>query len=129
MRFSALTGRRSNPVAASSKKKLPARTVPVIPALGPEARRFIEGEPAAEPKRSEEPPKLSTSQTPKRSSAQKVPTRAVIERADGRRLRKTQIYFNEATATRLRLHCAREDVDMSAYVEALVEKDLNRLGG
>lgn len=117
-------------MAASSKKKLPARTVPAIPALGPEARRFIEGEPAAEPKRSEDPPpNRSAPQPPKRSSAQKVSTRAVIERADGRRLRKTQIYFNEATATRLRLHCAREDVDMSAYVEALVEKDLNRLGG
>ena len=107
---------------AANKKKLPARTVPAIPALGADAQRFIEGEPAADPKR-------SAAQPSKRSAAQKIPTRAVIERADGRRLRKIQIYFSEDIATRLRLHCAREDIDMSAYVDALVDKDISRLGG
>ena len=103
----------------AAKKKLPARTAPATPA--PASPRAAKGQPAAAPKR-------STSQPSKSPSAQKLPTRAVIERADGRRLRKIQIYFSEATALRVRLHCAREDVDMSAYVEALVEKDLGRSG-
>jgi multidrug efflux pump subunit AcrA (membrane-fusion protein) len=106
----------------AAKKTLPARTVPATPAVAATASRAIKGEPATALKR-------STAQAAKSSSVQNLPTRAVIERADGRRLRKIQIYFNEATATRLRLHCAREDVDMSAYVDALVEKELGLLGG
>jgi hypothetical protein len=105
----------------AAKKKLPSRKAPATPALSADAQHVTKGQPAAAPKR-------STAQAFKSPSAQKLPTRAVIERADGRRLRKIQIYFSEATALRLRLHCAREDVDMSAYVEALVEKDLGRSG-
>lgn len=106
----------------AAKKTLPARTIPATPAVAATASRAVKGGPAAAPKR-------SSAQPAKSSSVQNLPTRAVIERADGRRLRKIQIYFNEATATRLRLHCAREDVDMSAYVDALVERELGRLGG
>jgi hypothetical protein len=84
--------------------------------------RFIEeGEPTTEPK-------LPSAQAPKRSSAKKAIPRTVIERADGRKLRKIQIYFEVDIATRMRRHCAGEDIDMSAYVAALVACDLDRLG-
>lgn len=107
---------------AGSKKKVPARTVPT---LGPAAQRFIEGEQPSEPTSA---PKIQGAQPLKRSKVKEATTRVVIERADGRMLRKIQIYFEVDTATRMRRHCAGEDIDMSAYVSALVEKDLNRLG-
>lgn len=109
----------------AANKKIPARTVPQAPALGPEAMRFIEGEQPSEPTSA---PKSQSAQPLKRPRVKEATPRNVIERVDGRRLRKIQIYFEVDTATRMRRHCAGEDIDMSAYVSALVEKDLNRLG-
>ena len=98
----------------ATKKKLPAPTVPSVSTRSAEVRRVPEeGEPRAKPKS---------------KAAQQVQDRDVIQRKDGRRLRKKQIYFDADTALRLAVHCARENVEMSDYVNALVEKDLKRLG-
>ncbi len=64
-------------------------------------------------------------QEAKRSGGPRGPVgRATVERADGRTLRRIQIYFDADVAKRLRHHCVEHDVDMSAYVNNLVRKTL-----
>ena len=114
-------------------KKLPSRTAP---ALSSEEQHFItEGAPKKEAKKLDaQEAKSSTSQNAKRSNSQKakpaVATRSAstIERADGRVLRKKQIYFSADTARRLAIYCAGQDMDASAYVDAVIAKELDRLG-
>lgn len=99
---------------ATTKKKLPAPTVPSVPNHSAEARRVPKGgEPRA---------------NPKRPAAQETDDRDVIVRKDGRRLRKKQVYFDADTALRLAVYCARRNVDMSDYVNAVIEKVLDEAG-
>jgi hypothetical protein len=99
---------------ATTKKKLPAPTVPSVPTHSAEARRRPKG---GEPR-----------ENPKRPAAQEVDNRDVIVRKDGRRLRKKQVYFDADTALRLAVHCARKNVDISDYLNAVVEKALDEAG-
>lgn len=100
-------------------KKVPTRKVP--PALSPEARQFVEqGEVAQAPSR-------AVAQEAKRSSGSHGPIgRSMVERADGRTLRRIQIYFDADVAKRLRHHCVERDVDMSGFVNELVDRALEK---
>jgi hypothetical protein len=100
-------------------KKVPTRKVP--PTITPEARQFVEhGEVAKASKR-------KASQVAKSTGGPRGPVgRATVERADGRTLRRIQIYFDAGVAKRLRHHCVEHDVDMSGFVNGLVEKALGK---
>lgn len=96
-------------------KKVPTRKIPTVTA---EARKFVEQGDAQVPEK-------VASQEAKRSGGPRGPVgRATVERADGRTLRRIQIYFDADVAKRLRHHCVEHDVDMSAYVNELVGKTL-----
>lgn len=98
-------------------KKVPTRKVP--PAITPEARQFVEqGEAAQAPSRVA-PQEAKRSADPRGSVG-----RSTVERADGRTLRRIQIYFDADVAKRLRHHCVESDIDMSAFVNDLVDQAL-----
>jgi hypothetical protein len=106
-------------------KKVPTRKVPTISA---EARQFIEqGATHQAPKMSDpQAPKMPDPQETKGPGVRGVTARALVERADGRTLRRIQIYFDADVAKRLRHHCVEHDVDMSAYVNSLVDQALSK---
>jgi hypothetical protein len=106
-----------------SGKKVPARRVPA-PALTPEARQFVEGATTSE--RSGAQPLKTPG--PRTGEPRAASTRSMVERADGRLLRRHQIYFDAEIAKRLRRHCADVDSEVSAFVNEAVEKELSRLG-
>lgn len=54
--------------------------------------------------------------------------KATVDRVDGRELRKVVAYFPSTVARRLLGFCAVEDVEISRYVVAAVEKALDRDG-
>lgn len=94
-------------------KKVPTRKVPTIT---PEARQFVEQGDAQAPGK-------EATQGAKRSGGSRGPVgRSTVERADGRKLRRIQIYFDTDVAKRLRHHCVEHDVDMSGFVNELVDK-------
>lgn len=49
---------------------------------------------------------------------------SLVERKDGRRLRRVTVYLPFETARRLAVHCAAQDIDVSAFVTALAEEAL-----
>jgi hypothetical protein len=66
-------------------------------------------------------------QTSKRSKPS--PSRAVLERADGRTLRRMTVYLPTDLAKRLALHCVERDQDMSAVIAESVARTLKRSDG
>lgn len=56
----------------------------------------------------------------KRPDVQPPKGRAVVERADGRQLRRLTVYLPTELATRLRRHCADRDVDASDEIARAV---------
>ena len=76
---------------------------------------------------------ISTTTTPKaqQSVEQAQPrgssatTRALVKRVDGRTLRRVQVYFDESVAKRLRHHCVEHDIDVSSFLNDLVDKTLS----
>ncbi len=68
-------------------------------------------------------PKRSNVQALKRSDVQT--SKAVVTRADGRRLRRMTIYLPTELAARLRVHCADIDVDASTFLAELAAERLN----
>lgn len=59
---------------------------------------------------------------PRDSSAS---ARALVKRVDGRTLRRVQVYFDEGVAKRLRHHCVEHDVDVSSFLNDLVDRTLS----
>jgi len=55
-----------------------------------------------------------------------VAHRAVVERADGSKVRRSTIYLPVELARRLSVHAAEHDLDVSAVVAAAVEVYLDR---
>lgn len=53
--------------------------------------------------------------------------RTFVERADGRQLRRIQLYFAADVAKRLKHHCVEHDVDMSAFVNRVVQDALSKI--
>jgi hypothetical protein len=53
--------------------------------------------------------------------------RTFVERADGRQLRRIQLYFAADVAKRLKHHCVEHDVDMSAFVNRVVQDALAKI--
>ena len=106
-------------------KKVPTRKIPTITA---EARQFVEQGGAQAPgKEAAQPPSVVAPQEAKRSGGPRGPVgRATVERADGRTLRRVQIYFDADVAKRLRHHCVEHDVDMSGFVNDLVARELGK---
>jgi hypothetical protein len=51
--------------------------------------------------------------------------RALVTRVDGRTLRRVQVYFDEGVAKRLRHHCVEHDIDVSSFLNDLVDKTLS----
>ena len=99
---------------ATTKKKLPAPATPSVPTSSAKAGRVAK---ASEPRAN-----------PKGPAAQEANDADVIVRKDGRRLRRKGVYFDADTAVRVAVHCARINVDLSDYVNDLVEKDLKKQG-
>jgi hypothetical protein len=97
-------------------KKVPARKVPAP--LTAAERSFVEA-----PKRSA-PPKDKRPSPKALSPSGPLSTRSTVERADGRTLRRIQLYFELAVAKRLRHHCVEHELDMSQFVNAAVKKAL-----
>ena len=85
-------------------KKVPTRKAVSSSSISPEARQVIVPEP---------PGHGSTT------------ARAIVTRADGRTLRRVQVYFEESVAKRLRLHCAGRDIDVSTFLNDLVDRTLS----
>ena len=50
--------------------------------------------------------------------------RTVVARADGRQLRRLQLYLAADVAKRLKHHCVEHDVDMSTFVNRVVQDAL-----
>ena len=106
------------PQAAIQAPEPAAPTPPAPPPVAPSA-------PPAAP-----PPSAATSKNPRTgaSSAATTPSvrrpRSVVSRADGRTLRRLQLYFDADVARKLKHHCVEHDVDMSAYVNDLVARAL-----
>ena len=65
--------------------------------------------------------KDSGSQTSKRSNAQ-ASKRRTLERADGRQVRRLTVYLPAELASRLAVHCAKADRDLSDVVAEAVER-------
>lgn len=59
----------------------------------------------------------------------RVKGRAVVERKDGRALRRMTLYLPVDLAKRLALHCVEHERDMSEVVTAAVERELGRSRG
>jgi hypothetical protein len=85
-------------------KKIPTRRTSTSPTSAPKMRQVVERA------------------QPRDSSAG---SRAVIKRADGRTLRRVQVYFEESVAKKLRHHCVEHDIDVSSFVNDLVDKTLS----
>jgi hypothetical protein len=54
--------------------------------------------------------------------------RTIVERADGRTLRRLQIYFDQEVATRIKHYCVDLNIDMSSFVSSAMDETLSRLG-
>ena len=99
---------------ATTKKKRPAPAAPSVPTPSAKARRGAQGgEPRADPKI---------------PAAEEADDSDVIVRKDGRRLRRRNIYFDAGTALRVQAYCAVRNIEMSAYMNGLAEKDLDEKG-
>ena len=85
-------------------KKVPTRKTSTSPTIDPTTRQVVERT---------------------RPRASSPSSRAVIKRADGRTLRRVQVYFNEGVAKRLRHHCVEHDIDVSSFLNDLVDKSLS----
>jgi hypothetical protein len=59
--------------------------------------------------------------------AERPSPRTVVERADGRQLRRIQLYFAADVAKRLKHHCVEHEVDMSAFVNRVVQDALTKI--
>jgi hypothetical protein len=147
-------GRRP-PVAT---KQVPARTVPTR-VLTPAQRRFVEGPsdargaegPSGQPPEGLTGPAHEGPAAPRVAAGSRSPEgaglarqdgarpgrrgaagpspRTVVERADGRRLRRLQLYLAADVAKRLQHHCVEHDVDMSAFVNRVVQAALAKRHG
>lgn len=58
------------------------------------------------------------------SRGRKRSNRTLVSRADGRTLRRLQIYLDADVAKKLKHHCVEHDIDMSAYVNEVLAKAL-----
>lgn len=50
--------------------------------------------------------------------------KSVVARSDGRTLRRMTVYLPDELARRLAVHCAREDLELSAFVSEAVQRRL-----
>ena len=99
---------------ATTKKKLPAPAAPSVPTPSAEASRVAQrSKPRADPKI---------------PAAEAADDSDVIVRKDGRRLRRRNIYFDADTALRVAEYCAGRNIEISAYMNGLAEKDLDKKG-
>jgi hypothetical protein len=78
-------------------------------------------------------PSVQTSEHPtnkgSRAAIASKPSRAVLERADGRTLRRMTVYLPADLAKRLAMHCVERDQDMSAVIAESVARTLGRSEG
>jgi len=100
---------------AKPKPVVTLRKPPASPPADPKAvEAFVRGS-------ANTAPRPSNVQTLKRSDVQT--SKAVVERADGRTLRRMTVYLPAELAGRLRVQCAEADVDVSSFIaETLADR-------
>jgi hypothetical protein len=76
-----------------------------------------------------EGPNGQAAKRPNGQAAQRPSPRTFVERADGRQLRRIQLYLASDVAKRLKHHCVERDVDMSRFVNEVLNEALSRSRG